>query len=186
MQTKKALREYLEGRLCQLIEQKDKSSKIVERIKDIVEQYNYSVIMLYYPTKHEVQIQSLIYWLIINQKNVYIPYVLEEKGLGVFRLKNSDFIKDLEKGTFGILEPKKSLKKWDSSESKKVNFDVIIVPGLGFTKSGKRLGRGGGYYDRFLAQHPEARKVGVCFKEQILDDLPTESHDVRMDQIIYA
>jgi len=65
--------------------------------------------------------------------------------------------------------------------------DLILVPGLGFTREGDRLGRGGGFYDRLLA-HPRMRavKIGVCFDVQLLETLPTEPHDARVDRVISA
>lgn len=63
--------------------------------------------------------------------------------------------------------------------------DVIIVPGLAFTAAGQRLGQGGGWYDRFL-QHRRADcvTVGVCFAPQLVDDVPTERHDVVLDFVV--
>ncbi len=63
--------------------------------------------------------------------------------------------------------------------------DVVIVPGLAFTRAGDRLGQGGGWYDRFLARvAPSCVTVGVAFAPQIVDDLPTEPHDVRLDCVV--
>lgn len=63
--------------------------------------------------------------------------------------------------------------------------DLIVVPGLAFTRSGLRLGRGGGYYDRLLAQlSPRCMKIGVCFETQIVPELPIEPHDIRLDAVI--
>jgi 5-formyltetrahydrofolate cyclo-ligase len=59
----------------------------------------------------------------------------------------------------------------------------FIIPGLGFDKSGYRLGRGGGYYDRTL-KNSKKNKLGVCFEVSLLNDLPFEDHDVRCDKII--
>jgi 5-formyltetrahydrofolate cyclo-ligase len=62
---------------------------------------------------------------------------------------------------------------------------AIIVPGLAFTKRGQRLGRGGGYYDRYLASLPATTmKIGVCFALQIVETLPIEHHDQKMDVVI--
>ena len=62
---------------------------------------------------------------------------------------------------------------------------AIVVPGLAFTKTGHRLGRGGGYYDRYLASLPaRTAKIGVCFALQIVATLPTEPHDQRMDVVV--
>ncbi len=63
--------------------------------------------------------------------------------------------------------------------------DVVVVPGLAFTAAGDRLGQGGGWYDRFLAQvRVDCITIGVCFAEQILDTLPAEAHDVTMDHVV--
>jgi 5-formyltetrahydrofolate cyclo-ligase len=64
-------------------------------------------------------------------------------------------------------------------------FDVIIVPMLGFDEKLQRVGFGGGYYDRLLATQPQARKIGVCFEQGRLAELiPAESHDIPLDMII--
>ena len=64
-------------------------------------------------------------------------------------------------------------------------LDVVVVPGVAFTADGRRLGQGGGHYDRFL---PGVRsgcvRVGVAFAEQLVDDLPTEDHDARVDVVV--
>jgi 5-formyltetrahydrofolate cyclo-ligase family len=63
--------------------------------------------------------------------------------------------------------------------------DVVIVPGLAFTAQGDRLGQGGGWYDRFLADvRPECRTIGVGFVEQVVDALPVEVHDIRLDHVV--
>jgi 5-formyltetrahydrofolate cyclo-ligase len=64
-----------------------------------------------------------------------------------------------------------------------VNPDIIIVPGLAFDKSGNRLGRGGGFYDAYL-RNSDGPKVGICKQLQLVDELPIEEHDVKMDFII--
>lgn len=62
--------------------------------------------------------------------------------------------------------------------------DVIVVPGLAFTRDGRRLGQGGGWYDRFLAaRRTDALVIGVCFAEQLRDDLPVAGHDVSVDVV---
>jgi 5-formyltetrahydrofolate cyclo-ligase len=64
-------------------------------------------------------------------------------------------------------------------------LDVVVVPGLAFTRDGRRLGQGGGHYDRFLPRlRPDCRTVGAAFAEQLLDDLPTEPHDVRLHLVV--
>ena len=63
--------------------------------------------------------------------------------------------------------------------------DVIVVPGVAFTLDGRRVGQGGGWYDRFLPQRRAGcAMIGVCFAPQILDDVPTEPHDVVLDHVV--
>jgi len=61
---------------------------------------------------------------------------------------------------------------------------VILVPGLAFGRNGSRLGRGAGFYDRFLNAHPHALRVGIAFSDQMLDALPEDPHDQRMDILL--
>lgn len=63
--------------------------------------------------------------------------------------------------------------------------ELILVPGLAFTREGHRLGRGGGFYDRYLSQLPARTiKLGVCFDAQVVENFPTEAHDQRVDEVI--
>lgn len=82
-------------------------------------------------------------------------------------------------GAFGILEPQGE-RLCPAGE-----IDLVVCPGVAFTADGRRLGRGRGYYDRYLGD-PAFRgfRVGVCYAHQLVDDLPVEPHDVRMDRVI--
>jgi 5-formyltetrahydrofolate cyclo-ligase len=63
-------------------------------------------------------------------------------------------------------------------------FDVIIVPMLGFDEQLHRVGYGGGYYDKFLADQPKAKKIGVCYEVCKVEQIPAEPHDIRLDMIV--
>ncbi len=84
---------------------------------------------------------------------------------------------ELVEGPFGILEPRADAPGADA------RADFILVPGLAFDPAGGRLGRGGGFYDRFLAGF-QGVKVGVCFPELVVDEIPMEAHDIRMDFVV--
>ena len=63
--------------------------------------------------------------------------------------------------------------------------DVVVVPGLAFAPDGQRLGQGGGWYDRFLiGVRDDCETIGVCFREQLVDELPTAPHDVAVDRVV--
>ena len=79
------------------------------------------------------------------------------------------------KNALNILEPENPIKIKE--------VDVFLVPGVAFTASGKRLGRGGGYYDKLLSKYPDTLKIGITFNERIMQDLPTESHDISMNYV---
>ena len=79
------------------------------------------------------------------------------------------------KNPLNILEPENPIKIKE--------VDVFLVPGVAFTASGKRLGRGGGYYDKLLSKYPDTLKIGITFNERIMQDLPTEIHDISMDYV---
>jgi 5-formyltetrahydrofolate cyclo-ligase len=84
---------------------------------------------------------------------------------------------DLQIGRFGIREP--------LSEPIFAEPELILVPGLAFTPSGRRLGRGAGFYDRLLATlRKETQKLGICFRFQVLESLPLEAHDLKVDAVI--
>lgn len=86
---------------------------------------------------------------------------------------------ELETVYYGLLEP-------IVSETESVNpdeIDLVVVPGLAFSKDGYRLGFGGGYYDRFLANY-RGNTVSLAFKDQIVPDVPVESHDIPVRKIV--
>jgi 5-formyltetrahydrofolate cyclo-ligase len=64
------------------------------------------------------------------------------------------------------------------------HFDFVLVPGVAFSPNGYRLGRGKGYYDKFLSKYSNLFTVGVCFREQFFLDIPTEPHDIPMQKVI--
>ena len=88
--------------------------------------------------------------------------------------------KELKPGAFGILEPAFDPKRLGRPE----DLGLAVVPGLGFDRRGGRLGRGEGYFDRFLAEAKKAYKVGLAFEFQIVDEVPREAKDVSVDEVI--
>ncbi len=87
-------------------------------------------------------------------------------------------IQELVSGTMGILEPSEEAPVAMCSE-----IDLILAPGMAFDRSGGRLGRGKGYYDRFLAGYT-GRTIGICYQGNLLEAIPMEQHDKRMDAVV--
>lgn len=88
-------------------------------------------------------------------------------------------LSELVLGRFGIREP--------APGPRLGQLDLIVVPGLAFTEEGGRLGRGAGFYDRFLSKiSRNTVKIGVCFEFQRVSEIPHECYDMKMDAVIYA
>ena len=108
----------------------------------------------------------------LEKLTAYPAYAKEEM---VFRQAERDELEINQDFGVGILGPKLSAKV--------VSPKIIIVPGLGFGPNGERLGRGKGFYDRYL-EDKDVLKIGIGFEMQIEQDIPTDTHDVKMDFVV--
>ena len=111
------------------------------------------------------------------EKKCRVIVPISDTETNTLSLSCIDSMDDLERGSYGILEPS-VVKTADEKD-----IDVILVPGLAFDRHGGRMGFGKGYYDRLL-ETSSAVKIGLCYDFQLFDTIPTESHDVPMDFII--
>lgn len=128
-------------------------------------------VMLYSSLPDEVQTQAFIEkWR--HQKSIILPTVVGDDIVPVALTEDTLFAL----GDFNIMEPQNKPYLGD--------FDLIIVPGVAFDRQGNRIGRGKGYYDRFLCQHRAVKKIGMCFDFQLVDEVPTEPTDIVMDEVI--
>ena len=132
------------------------------------------VIMAYCSLPDEVDTSTLIDKLLLMDKTVLLPVVAGDDIL-LRRYEGKD---TLQSGAFNILEPTGDL--YEDYEL----IDVAIIPGMAFDMNGNRLGRGKGYYDRFLPKIPQAKKIGVCFPFQLVESVPCESFDIPVDRVI--
>ena len=148
------------------------SEKIFLRLKEIKKFSDAKSVGCYYPIGSEVQTLSIIQDLINSGKNISLPKV----GDDVMKFRIIKNFEKLEKGSFGILEPKDN---WDEEKS----FDVILIPAIGLTKEGVRLGYGHGYYDKFLSGKTTT-KIALTYDKQIVKSIPFLEHDVKMDCIV--
>lgn len=130
-------------------------------------------VMLYHPLPDEVSTLPLLeQW---NDKTLLLPRVIDDEHMELRRYSTPA---DLQKGAFGIMEPcGEPFSDYDL-------IDVAVIPGMAFDTDGHRLGRGRGYYDRFLSRVPFIYKIGLCFGFQLVGEVPTDENDIRMDLII--
>ncbi len=128
----------------------------------------------------EVETDKIIEEALKARKEVFAPIITENQLIPA-PLKN---LKEVEKGPLGIRQPIRQPKSF-RFPTEKIDFDLIIVPGVAFDRRFFRLGFGKGYFDRFLVQYKRKTTiVGLAFKEQIVDKLPTDFWDVPLDKIL--
>ena len=151
------------------------TDEIFNRIITLKEYQNSETIALFFSTPFEVDTHKLIEYSLQNKKNVYLPRVVDKHQMIFIK------IKDLSKEHFtlskyGIYEP-------IPIEEQSEDIDLTIVPGLCFDKNGYRVGYGGGFYDYFLSTH-STTKVGICYDNQITDEIDIDEHDIKMDILV--
>ena len=135
---------------------------------------SYQNIALFASLDTEIDTFPLIKELLRLGKNIYLP---KTKG------KEMDFylIHSLDE----LVESHDKYKVKEPSKGNPVDpsiFDIIICPGVAFDKNNNRMGHGQGYYDRYLSRC-SAFKIGLCYKEQLLDEIPVDEYDIKMDRV---
>ena len=171
-------REFLAKRAAISPDERDRISH--ELIKKFLatEIYRASkIIMAYASMPDEIQLYELFATILADKKVLAIPLIV---GKGEMRAVEVPSLDSLEVGAFNILTVKKELINFINS----AQIDCVIVPGVAFDKSGGRLGMGGGYYDRFLPLAVNAKKIALAYKFQVIDSLPIEDFDAKIDFII--
>jgi 5-formyltetrahydrofolate cyclo-ligase len=174
---KKELREAVR-RATQSIgkEQKAEISKeIARRIESSPYFQNAKIVALYHALPDEVSLGELLCRWSVTKR-----LALPSTAFGWMVFKEYKGVDDLTIGQFGIAEPRSG--RIIPPEA----IDIMIVPGMVFDSIGHRLGRGAGYYDRYLSS-PYATgiyKIGVCFPWQLVESVPIEPHDVSMNEVI--
>jgi len=154
-----------------------KSCEIVRRLKELREIRESFTLMVYLSFGSEVLTDDLIRWGWAEGKRIVVPFchpesrVLTPCLLGGFA--------ELETGHYGIREPKADRLRPVPREE----IDAVLIPAVAFDRQGRRVGYGGGYYDRFLPEIPRAARIGAAFACQIVPEIPTDRYDVQVDRI---
>ena len=136
-------------------------------------------IVLYAPLGREVETDLLAADALLSHRRLYYP-IADRKDRRIRFGEVSD-ISELRVGAFGILEPPSTA----ALEAEALGAALVCVPGIAFTPDAARLGRGGGYYDRSLAEFSvEAVTVGLAYSFQLIDRLPEQAHDRRLNFVV--
>ncbi len=154
----------------------ERSNRILEKLKKLEKFEKASTLACYISFGSEVYTHGLIKEY-VGKKKVLVPVVSKEKK-EIF-LAHIKSWRELESGTYGILEPRKEFLRPVSYDE----VEVIIVPGIAFDENGNRIGYGEGYFDKLLKKI-HAVKIAIAYDFQILKKIPNEKHDVKIDVII--
>lgn len=134
------------------------------------------IIMAYASTPDELQLGELFGAIFADGKILAIPFIIGKGEMSAVEVPSLDA---LEIGAFNILTVKENLRRFIEP----AQIDCVIVPGAAFDIHGGRLGLGGGYYDRFLPRAVNAKKIALAYDFQVVESLPTEIHDAKVDAI---
>ena len=176
---KKELRKIIKDRKRQYSSSQleELSLSVLSRLADQESFRKAKIILMYYSLPDEVNTHTFIDEMTALGKTVLLPVVKDSENMEIREYSGR---KDLTEGSFHILEPTGKL----FPPERYGEIEVGVIPGMSFDVKGNRLGRGKGYYDRFLKKVPTMFKIGICFDFQKINTIPIEETDIRMDYIL--
>ena len=130
----------------------------------------------YLPYNQEVRTVPMLEQAMRDGKRIAVPKCHGDE----MRFIYMDDLSKVEKGYANIPEPIADDPVADDKTA------LVLMPGMAFTKDGKRMGYGGGFYDKFLAAEPQHPTVALCYDFQMVEDLPTEDYDIPVDCVLWA
>lgn len=164
-------------------ENKDELSRVIcQKFVALPEYVQAKTVMFYVDVRTEVRTRDFLATALTHSKTIVVPWCNATGELELFRLESMD---DLAIGMYKILEPRVELRSLPERQVAVEALDLIMVPGVAFTRSGARMGHGKGYYDKLLEHaRPDVPLVALAFECQLFPEIPTQPHDVFMDKII--
>ena len=186
MSTKTEIRQTMQRTLRNLSGRDERSERIwqnVARLPEFQDAVRLQTVVAVYANL-ETEVQTTRFFETLGAR-IAVPYC-ENGEIELFRLESPN---ELVTQTFGILEPKLELRLNPKRCVLPNELGLVLAPGLAFDTNGNRLGHGAGYYDRFFKRIDTKRespvpKFAIAFECQILNIIPTEPHDIRLDGII--
>jgi 5-formyltetrahydrofolate cyclo-ligase len=179
---KRAIREQAHENRRQQDNKDELSRAICEKFVSLPEYATARTVMFYVDVRTEVRTRDDLATALTHGKKIVVPWCNAQGELELFWLKGMD---DLAIGMYKILEPKPELRNLADRQVPVAELDLVMVPGVAFTREGARMGHGKGYYDKLLEHaRPDAPLVALAFECQLFPEIPTQDHDVFMDKII--
>ena len=175
--TKNALRNVIRARLRETVPQNHKA--LQQRLTELLAQENAECCIGFLAFQQEPALdQFLSNWLAQNKKLLLPRFNLATRQYELVEV--TDLNSQIAPGHYGIREPNTQLV----AIQQVIQTSVWLVPGLAFTASGVRLGRGAGHYDRLFAKFPQGKRIGIAWEMQLLPEIPQEPWDLPMDYIV--
>lgn len=176
--TKLDLKRRLRAERIQMSERavREKSLRIYRRLIDMPAYQLARRLACYVSIENEVDTITVIQKAIGSGKQVGVPVTREDGDMDFQAILG---LSDLRPVQYGLREPVPNPKQVLLPHT----IDLVLIPGIAFDRHGHRIGSGGGYYDRFLTR-TDAVRIGLSYGFQIIDRVPAEPHDVKMDWII--
>lgn len=157
-------------------QKKDWDAEICQRLSEFIEEQEAQILHCYLPMAEEIQLWPFLKDCLARDIQVQVPKMKEAGQLQSLTLTSLD---KLKAAPFGTCLPEKEIIAEENPE-------IIICPGLAFTENGDRLGYGGGYYDRFLAEQSDALRIAAAYPFQIVEDIEQAEFDQKLDIILVA
>lgn len=187
---KQALRKELKRRLKSMRDEErtNESQAIFKKLISMDAFRKSRSLSLYMSMPGEVETNQLMTYCFENDKKCFIPHYTADL-MKMVLLRNQEDYDSLPLTAWNIKQPADDDVRPDAIDQDG-GLDVIVVPGLGFTRDGLRLGRGRGYYDNYFQKYEEkfGKKpllIGLAYSSQIVDDLPADEFDIKLDQVLY-
>ena len=182
---KKELRAAMKARLIQVpAEDAERASQgVLSRLEHLDQWNRADTVLAFLSMKDEIGTACILRQALAQGKALAVPKVV---GDNLVFYQINDIEKEVAPGAFGILEPVPGLPPLDTQALSGQN-SVVLVPGLAFDKENFRLGRGKGFYDRFFASCGNSLyKIGIGYDFQLVDRVPKEPHDLKLDAIVLS
>lgn len=175
METKKEIRAYIKNQKKVLSQEEViyKSNIITKKLVELPEYKESTCIFIYVSFNEEVVTRDIILHAIEHGKRVAVP-MIKKQSMDFYYINS---LEDLSRGYFGIEEPKEMPKAKEKNS-------CVIMPGLAFDMKGYRIGYGKGFYDSYLTNHLDYKRIALAYKFQIFDKIPYTEFDIPVDKIV--